>query len=169
MQPPVMQAEVSTVSKPAEIPRTHAEILCSALDAVRGETAMLKVAGLLHVSADDLLDGGAIVHRWLADLATSVKEARGDRVRLPVRDAGELQQVVYGLSPVLVWADELRRDGRLATRLPFEALAAWAEVERIAGLGGRTAKAVGMDPAHPYREVSLPEVEAASGSVPGAA
>lgn len=164
-----MQAEVFTVSKPVEIPRTHVEMLCSAIDAVRGETAMLKVAGLLHVSADDLLDGGAVVHRWLADLCTAAEEASADRVRLPVRDAGELQQIVYGLSPVLVWADELRREGRLVTRLPIEALAAWSEVERIAGLGGRTATAIGMDPVHPYRELSLPDVAVATNSVNGAA
>lgn len=128
------------------VPTAQATCLHETLDAVRGETQVLKTAGLLSVSADDLLDGGGTgLGDWMGDLAVAVEDASGATVLLPVRDPGMLQHIVYGMSAVLVWANELRTEGRLATTIPTEAVAAWSEIERVAGLGGRTAMAMGYE------------------------
>ena len=130
---------------PIEVPAAHAASLRTTLDAVRGETEVLKAAGLLSVSADDLLDGGGTVNGWIADLSDAVDNATTPTVALPLRDPGMLQHIVYGMSSVLVWANELRREGRTATTIPVEAVAAWSAIERAAGLGGRTAVALVYD------------------------
>lgn len=121
----------------------HARSLVDTIDAIRGETHMLKAAGLLGVCADDLLDGGGTVNAWIASLETALVRSTGPLITLPPAEAWALQHVVYSLSAVLVWAHEMRRDGRIATVVASEALTAWAEVERTAGLGGRTSTALG--------------------------
>lgn len=126
-----------------EVPAHHAYSLQLTLDALIGETAALKEAGLLAVTAGELIDGGGSVNEWLADLEICVDAAIGQSVVMPVRDASTLQHIVYGLSAVLVWADGMRRDGRLLTTLSIEALAAWGEVEKVVGLGGRTSGGIG--------------------------
>lgn len=161
------------MASPISVPVQHADSLRRTVDAVRGETYALKAAGLLAVSADDLLDGGGETNLWLADLEHVTDTAamdglrHGAEVTLPLRDPGVLQQVVYGLSAVLVWAHELHAEGRVATTIPMEALTAWAEVERRAGLGGRTAAAMGANARHPYAGEDALLVEAAGIGVTG--
>lgn len=132
-------------------PATTARSLCSTIDALRGETGMLRATGALAIDVDDLLDGGGAVQRWLADLATAAAMSDQRHLDLPDRDPGVLQQVVYSISAVLVWAHELWLDGRIATTVPMEALHAWDLVERAAGLGGRTAAAIGAPTTGPMR------------------
>lgn len=116
------------------IPRPSAEALSRCLDAVRVETAALVAAGLLAVSADDLIGGATDVREWLADLDGAIRASRTTSVPLPTGREGGLQQVVYTLSAVLVWAAELRDEGRVVSRVGDDALAAWAAVEEAAGL-----------------------------------
>lgn len=125
------------------VPTTTVESLCATIDALRGETGMLKATGGLAVDVDDLLDGGGVTQRWLAEAATQAAMTDARHVRLPGWEPGMLQQVVYTLSAVLVWAHEMWKEGRIATCVPMEALHAWDMVERSAGLGGRTSAAIG--------------------------
>lgn len=130
------------------IPRRFAEELLGTLDAIRGESAALCLSGALSVSADDLLDGADGSHGWMADLAaaaTGLDDEACD-VALPAREPWALQQIVYTVSAVLVWADGLRREGRLRTVVTLECLAAWERVEHLAGMSGRTASALDVDP-----------------------
>lgn len=140
-----------------QVSRTHADVLRGTLDAIRGETHALKAAGLLDVCADELFTGAGTVHAWIGDLATAIATASGDVVTLPVREVGTLQHLVYSLSAVLVWADELRCEGRMASVIPAEAMIAWNEIERVAGLGGRTSLGLGRLPYKPRRSVMLDE------------
>lgn len=128
------------------LPRRLAVEFLAAVDALRGETAALHAADLLGVTVDDLLDAAEGTQAWLADLAAAVEHTAGDPV-LPQREPWSQVHVVYAVSAVLVWAERLREEGRLATRLSIDALAAWERVEHLAGVGGRTAGAFGVDPA----------------------
>lgn len=130
------------------VPAALAGQFLATIDALRGESAALEDAGLLTTAVDDLLDAALGTQDWLTELAGVVDVARGDartEVVLPHREAWELLHVAYGISAVLVWAHELRLDGRLATPIPLDALAMWEVVEHRAGLGGRTSVALGVD------------------------
>ena len=128
------------------IPLSHAASLALTLDAICRETAGMVESGELTVSADDLIGGPGEVRSWWADLTLAIVTGGGDGVRLPSRDLGGIQPVVYTLSAILVWAAELAAEGRSVTTIPLDALAAWEVVEDAAGLKGRTAAAIGLAP-----------------------
>ena len=96
------------------------------------------------MSADDLIGGATDVREWLADLDEAIRSSRAPSVPLPTGREGGLQQVVYTLSAVLVWAAELRDERRVISRVGEDAVAAWAAVEEAAGLPGRTAAILGL-------------------------
>lgn len=154
------------MSSTLNVPIHHARSLQSNLDAIRGETSALKACGLLTVSADDLLDGGGTVHQWIADLERALQAASDGlptglsdgMVALPQRDIGIMQHIVYGMSAVLVWTEELHRSGRVSTALCGEALSAWAAFESACGMGGRTSGALGRPVVTPVEMADAPTI-----------
>jgi hypothetical protein len=132
---------------PVALPTDAVRSLCRALRQIRVETAELAAAGRLSVTADDLLDPAGTVVGWLEELTAAAGVATGASVPLPRREPWALQHVAYTVSAVLVWAEALQADGRLAAWLPDDALAAWGAIEALAGMPGRTAAAMPARPA----------------------
>ncbi|WP_370323868.1 hypothetical protein [Euzebya sp.] len=151
-----------TFSSPT-IPLVGAVSLCATIEAIRAETAAAHQMGVLSVDADELLAAAGASLGWLAALRASadvaddlaVSAAGVPEVALPDVADWELGGVVYGISAVLVWADDLRREGLLSTDLPASALAAWDVVEGLAGQPGRTAAVLALAPSD-ERVVVLP-------------
>ncbi|CAN5212049.1 hypothetical protein BH23ACT9_BH23ACT9_11520 [soil metagenome] len=130
------------MSHPVRIPAAHAAALVRTLDAIRAETAGLVDDSQLSVSADDLLDGAAEVAAWLADLDAAVCRSTSAAVAVPRRDPGTLQHIVFTVSAIMVWAEELACERITMTGVSAEAMVAWRLVERAAGLEGRTSGAL---------------------------
>jgi hypothetical protein len=120
--------------------------LCRGIQEIREETANAVLDGSLGVSADDLMPQAGQVDVWLTDITRLAMAAEGGVVVTPTLPNGELRHIVYTISAILVWADELRRDHRLMTTIPPLALSVWTEIEAYAGMPGRTVAALGHRP-----------------------
>lgn len=120
--------------------------LCRGIQEIRAETTDEVLDGSLGVSADDLMPQAGQIDQWLTDITRLAMAAEGGVVITPTLPNGDLRHIVYTISAILVWSDELRRDHRLMTTIPPLALSVWTEIEGYAGMPGRTIAALGHRP-----------------------